>query len=607
MPGGDISLLVVIESFGISLRANMTTAPDMPRPAFSVLSSSKMPRKQMEFTETWGVGPVFDWYRKIQKEAPTTVTRLQIRIDKGTPPHRFVLAYLANDDVYRFDRRPETSNPGTLFVETLGGTRPRKASDDYCPVNDKELADLNESTRIEITINMPPETDLLHVLSACFSLSRDRETRDYALLKYNCYFFSWTLVMIVTRHLLPFKSPEPTSVLSRTGTSLAELSSFLARNTADYVVNFNVELLKGFHEKSTKALPLGLKKRELLVWYTPMPILRFGLRRVIKKNFQSESGLQQKIREKTTELIDHVIKDILSNEPELERRMGEYLWVADLLEELVPLVKGHLIKVMWKIMVSVVLAGDGMVDPESLLGTNGSQSKLWQYLNRRFMKDYINIFIRIYNDGALGTFQLAEESILEKSRLIGADSTPLEEVNSQILDVLATKSSEAFRNAVEGAVKEVEKYPTLKLGSPRRQKMLEEAISIWNEVWGQTKRRTKAALLDILEGAADRSAALLTQNLVAGIGDNQDETLHATFIDKGHQSELSEGQKVYQSLWGFQTEIRQCLHFTFLTSPDDASILQKAMTRAWVESQRTFKMLDADKQDHQPPPRLAGQ
>lgn len=75
----------------------------------------------MDFTSKWGEGAIFNWYRKLQTSS-VTVSRLQIRIDNGKPPHRFVLAHLQDGTICRFDRRPETAKPTAVlsYFKQLG-------------------------------------------------------------------------------------------------------------------------------------------------------------------------------------------------------------------------------------------------------------------------------------------------------------------------------------------------------------------------------------------------------------------------------------------------------------------------------------------------------
>ncbi|KAG8737892.1 hypothetical protein FRC11_001774, partial [Ceratobasidium sp. 423] len=58
-------------------------------------SSAGNPRFPMGFTKNWREGPVFEWYKDLQKSS-VLVDRLQVRVDHPTPPHRFVLAYLTD-------------------------------------------------------------------------------------------------------------------------------------------------------------------------------------------------------------------------------------------------------------------------------------------------------------------------------------------------------------------------------------------------------------------------------------------------------------------------------------------------------------------------------
>ncbi|KAH7332658.1 hypothetical protein B0J17DRAFT_580052 [Rhizoctonia solani] len=95
----------------------------------------------MDFPSEWGIGPVFDWYRQRHQVSPQSVAvdRLEIRIDNGKIPHRFIIARFRNTQVVRFDRRPLTPKAGTLSLETIGGLRTSRAADEYEELDQKGL------------------------------------------------------------------------------------------------------------------------------------------------------------------------------------------------------------------------------------------------------------------------------------------------------------------------------------------------------------------------------------------------------------------------------------------------------------------------------------
>ncbi|KAF8749190.1 hypothetical protein RHS01_10228 [Rhizoctonia solani] len=137
----------------------------MPALGSSIPFGSKITRVPMEFTDNWGEGETFDWYRRLRKSNSSEVKSLQVRVDRGKPPHRFVLAHLDNGTVWRFDRRPETGNLGTLLFETVLPASHRHAADDRCFVPKEHLIMITAGSICEIEVNLPPGTDLLLVIS----------------------------------------------------------------------------------------------------------------------------------------------------------------------------------------------------------------------------------------------------------------------------------------------------------------------------------------------------------------------------------------------------------------------------------------------------------
>ncbi|KAG8686426.1 hypothetical protein FRC08_012512 [Ceratobasidium sp. 394] len=181
--------------------------------------SGKSERCPMEFGSVWGKGAIFDWYRDTLTSR--IVNRLEIRITRDTVPHRFVVAYMEDGSICRFDRRPRNAQILLMGPQGPDDEQAGRAADEACIVNGA----IDLSTHWEIRLDLPAGADILLILSACYAIAQDEKARNYTLREYNCYFFSWTIVMLVTRHLLPFTVPPSTAVESRFHARLDECTA----------------------------------------------------------------------------------------------------------------------------------------------------------------------------------------------------------------------------------------------------------------------------------------------------------------------------------------------------------------------------------------------
>ncbi|KAH7325264.1 hypothetical protein B0J17DRAFT_528996, partial [Rhizoctonia solani] len=148
----------------------------------------------------------------------------------GTPPHRFVLVCTQDGAWHRFDRRPET--------------------DDFCEVDETAFVTIEKILQREISMIMPPNTDLLWILSICFAISRDDQARYYGLLKYNCYFFSWTILLVVTRHALPFSVPSPHNVIQNLRPDLVHLSHSLTKKLVQALLSIVLDVITSVRDET---------------------------------------------------------------------------------------------------------------------------------------------------------------------------------------------------------------------------------------------------------------------------------------------------------------------------------------------------------------------
>ncbi|GAB1527670.1 hypothetical protein RhiXN_10118 [Rhizoctonia solani] len=551
--------------------------------ALSTSFPSKQKRALMEFTNTWGDGKVFDLYRTLDRSA-TSVSRLEIRIEGSAPPHRFVLAYLTNGPTYRFDRRPETSKPGTLALETFAGLSNRKAADDYSILNLEDVEALKGTTHCELDLSAPPNTDLLHVFSACFSLSQDKKAREYALLKYNCYFFSWTLVMIVARHTLPFVVPSSDEVVERATPNLHSLTDSLTDKIVDILLNLVLNTISEFRARLGRSIIGGLRKRGVIVWSLPVGAVRFVLRRALK--YQLDSGLRSKLKQKTQEQL------VSSLKPMLEELLGQRdtaqtiievdkrLWIDELVDDFRPLVGQQLTRVLWDVILNIISPPANVTSTEinEQTQTSTERPEFSVRIKRGLIGDFQ--FVKMWNDALSAALPAAREAARGK-----ADPSKFQDSQQLHSEMFNTAFKAASGAALEAAQKVAEDTKE-EMNNPKRDDMWKKFWKVWDIVWDSSRSKAEATVVQVVNNAAEDIVKVVAKSLVEVVGNNNKQ--HFMALISEHRSQVPEARRL--SIADFQNNILKSVRTAYIqTSEPYVASIQAAMGRAWDISKTTYR------------------
>ncbi|KAG8747748.1 hypothetical protein FRC10_011877 [Ceratobasidium sp. 414] len=173
------------------------------------------------FGDKWGVedDPPFKWHAL---QPHTRFKSIDHRRSHESPFfHEFLILKLGDGSCCRLERTGEGSRldairrAGSLAHDIIE----RITSDDY----EREL---DETSDIISTIELPEEFDLLDVLAICYAIQQDKHSSKYTLQRYNCYFFCCTILVVLTRRLLSWDRTFTDEAWESTlDTALSELSS----------------------------------------------------------------------------------------------------------------------------------------------------------------------------------------------------------------------------------------------------------------------------------------------------------------------------------------------------------------------------------------------
>ncbi|KAG8723829.1 hypothetical protein FRC09_001590 [Ceratobasidium sp. 395] len=232
----------------------------------SVLASSRALQRNsipIVFPSDWKdlKGPVFDWYRALPCQH---INGLQIRKDSsGAIPHRFI-------------------NSGEILAAGIFGSSAIEAVDEIEAVELSAWPNLEKETRCEVDLNLGESMDILTVLSACYEVSRDASAHNYALLQFNCYFFSWTILAIVARRGIPNSIPSADQIYDRLQPRLQFLTRTLAGELSHAVMQAALDTITAVRrEAGTWTIWKGSNWIDKIIWSLPMSVFRFLMKNLM--------------------------------------------------------------------------------------------------------------------------------------------------------------------------------------------------------------------------------------------------------------------------------------------------------------------------------------
>ncbi|CAE6496535.1 unnamed protein product [Rhizoctonia solani] len=549
-------------------------------------SSAGNPRLPMGFTEKWGEGGVFDWYKDLQKSS-ILVNRLQVRVDKGTPPHRFVLAYLTDGVVCRFDRRPEDADPSKLMLEAFG-REPRQAADEYCTLREGDFKhiEIQRSTICEMDMDMPPDTDLLLILSACFALFQDPVARRYDLLSYNCYFFSWTITTVVVRHKLPFRIPAPTHIAPGLAPELTKLSHPITDKIVKALLEMLLDVLAAARQVAGNEIKKGLDPYELLIWQLPMSVMKFSLRQFLKANtyFGLEDIIRERFHERILDVCTMLLQDVLTQE-DIADRVEKRLWINELKEDIRAWLRDRLAVTAWDAVLDGLAAMSENIGRQKPSADNENNSN-GQLSPQRPLTNSSQ-WIQVWGESLGAAFPAARDAVRGKdhtaqpSSIETAQSTSTQ-LHNQIFDI----AFKAGSSSAKAAAKDVVARTQPALNDPKRAQIWETVWNEWDNFWEIAHENTRATVVSIFEKAVDEVVALVTDQVVESVRGNQGQEAQAW-------AQYTKESRTVLSASDFQERINQLVRSAHPTAGRYAEHIEATMAKVWDTSSQYHRI------DHQ--------
>ncbi|KAG9091525.1 hypothetical protein FS749_016472 [Ceratobasidium sp. UAMH 11750] len=544
----------------------------------------------LKFGAEWGEGETFDWCRKTFKNN-TIINRLEIRITQSAGvPHRFIVAYMQDGPMWRFDRRPRA--PRRILIplnpqDGPGEEPSRRAADTVCHVTRADLLMLELSTHCEIRLDLPPEADIFLIISACFAIAQDKKARNFTLLEYNCYFFSWTVIMLMVRHLFPFTVPSPAAVESRITARLAETSATVGDRIVEALLHIGLSAVTVFDEVTGKNLNKGLSKQELAVHRClPAPVLHSVLRRCLE--VQLRLGLKKKLdRQVYKQLNDRMVsvfgtilgarQDDARGYNKVADAVEHRLWLNQLLEDLRQPIEEGILEVLWDNILEAVSQGYGDVQPDVVhQGFRGIS--FFEHLKHRLLGKNVIQFSQIWNEGLRAALPAAREAGHGKYRkgMTHGDMFDL------AFKAGIAAALEAAKDVVERTRSEVDS---------KRNEMWEYVWTIWDEILERVRVTTRDKVVGLVEQTLADLVGWVAEDVVRELGDNDRQKVQATIRFKRLKLRLQdEGAELSTEV--FQQHIGNFIQSVSGQTPERRAHIEEAMSNAWDVSRTTYKRVN---------------
>lgn len=320
----------------------------------------------LTFPLGWRKGPVFEgWYDKLESDTKaTSIDRLEIRKDtSGAFPHRFIVLHMCNGAIHRFDRRPhqEETGPAVLVNAAV------KSKDEYiADVSSTAWLRFQAVSHCEIELLLGGRVDLLAVLSACYGISLDRTAHEYTLLAHNCFFFSWTILMVVSRRCLPHQVPSHDPVAQRFKNRLDELTSTIVEDGVELFLEMVIDTVTVFREKIRAILFKGLGVLTMAAWSLPIGALRFLWRRLfgLRLHLGLRTQLMQAVRDQLESKLIPACTAAMAHLP--VESLDNHLWIKDLDGTVKLSIEAEILKILWDVVLDAIAGGCGDTSPEQI-------------------------------------------------------------------------------------------------------------------------------------------------------------------------------------------------------------------------------------------------
>ncbi|KAG8737609.1 hypothetical protein FRC10_008037 [Ceratobasidium sp. 414] len=536
----------------------------MPKVVSSFASLSRPGKSKsapLKFENGWNVGPVFDWYNGLANDPRAkSIQAIQIRKDVSGPvPHRFIVLRMCDKLVHRFDRRPDRGpNVDTTMVDLIFN-QAVASQDSY--TREISLADEERFSEREIELTLNGQVDLLTVISVCYAISVDNLAQKYTFLRHNCFFFSWTILTIVSRYHLPYEVPLPRSVMDRFNSRLEGLTSLIVNEATALFLDLVIDTVVIFRDRARASMPEGMGLMGRAGSAFPTGLLRFLWRRLfkIRLRFGLCNKLAKMVKAEVTRAVSIVHEATLSNHVAREL-LDKHLWIEGTRGDFKEALKTEMIKILWKFVLEAISGGLGDVEPKHLQGQLTDPELNFTWLGRNVAE-----LCTVWN--------AALQSGLWAARQAGQDIEGLSHNDAfdKAWDAARGAALTAAQNAVD-STREV-------MHKPERDAKWAAIWRIWEDCWKEAHDVAQPKSVQTVERIVEEILAAGTGVVIQEMKESRVKTIQASIPNK---ASFLQCRKQISNLTNAQ--LQECMQGIIQKNTVSAEALdavQSSMERIW--------------------------
>lgn len=517
-------------------------------------SGARNKRKLLILTFTrWNEGEIFSWYNRLSGRDARSIQSFQVWKNPGGMggvPHRFIVLRMCDNSIHRFDRAPARGPDNDVDMVGLL-TNSDVQCEDSCTLHipPKDWAEMEGKAERELDLLLNGQVDIFTVITACYAMSINDSTRNYSLRAHNCFFFSWAILMVVSRHHLPYEIPQYDTIVRLFQSRLERLASFIVEEVIELLPKLVIDAVAVFRSKDDRS-STGMGMLEQTFWLLPMGFIGFcyrqfftvqlllGLRRQLKQ------GVKAQLSEKW-QTIHRAVRSM----PTLRERVDSCLWLEETKDPVQNALKAEIEKIVWGVILHALAPNLGDTYP-----TEFSDPR------RKFS------LTDVWNAGLCGGLFGAKEAVKELEEGISH-----REAFRRVWFAAGDKALAAARAAADRDIASSD--------NSDRGEVWDSLWVVWDECWNEIHDIAQPRAVKVVEKVVKELSVTGTDIVFEGMGTSGNKTVEAWVAKTGKKSSRSHKPITYASL---QTYMQK----TIRESPLAAETVYQSMNSVWSDAHK---------------------
>ncbi|KAG8716708.1 hypothetical protein FRC08_008950 [Ceratobasidium sp. 394] len=329
---------------------------------------------------------------------------------------------------------------------------------------------------------------ILTILSACYGIFCDDYAHNYALLQYNCYFFSWTILAVVARHKIPNSIPQASQVFARIEPRLSSLTVTLAGEISQVVMEMVLRTVTAFkREVGYLTLMRGSTWVDKAIWSMPTPFLRFVMRHLMA--FRLHPNLKPHIQRQLFSALQPKLQSMLESKLHahlIPANIHDTLWLSKVQHIVQLAIRAETINTVWDVIWDT-LGGAGSGIDVFQVARDVSQARVAEGHGGNETQ-----FSTVWNAALYAALPAVRQSAFGK---IPNDTTTRETIFNEAWNARRDSALEAAQGVIRDTA--------AKLNNKKRDVLWEKVWEVWDRTWEVAQTRARESLLASVDNMAN--------------------------------------------------------------------------------------------------------